>query len=93
MSAGKGDKYRPVNKQKYDTNYDRIFRKDRRDKLPLNKLLEFKNPFSDPYIKGRFRERFLELKEQLKTTNKDSLDYLTLYSELTTIATKFDFDL
>lgn len=25
--AGKGDKYRPVNKAKYDANYDAIFRK------------------------------------------------------------------
>ena len=25
--AGKGDKYRPVNKAKYDENYDAIFRK------------------------------------------------------------------
>lgn len=24
MNAGKGDKYRPVNKEKYDNNYDRI---------------------------------------------------------------------
>lgn len=25
--AGKGDKYRPVNKKKFDENYDEIFRK------------------------------------------------------------------
>ena len=24
MSAGKGDKYRPVKKEKYDNNYDKI---------------------------------------------------------------------
>ena len=27
--AGKGDVFRPVNKQKYDENYDRIFRKNK----------------------------------------------------------------
>ena len=26
-SAGKGDSYRPVDKKKFDKNYDRIFRK------------------------------------------------------------------
>ena len=26
----KGSKYRPVDKQKYDANYDRIFRKKKR---------------------------------------------------------------
>jgi len=27
ISTGKGDTYRPVNKKKYDENYDRIFGK------------------------------------------------------------------
>ena len=27
VSAGKGDHYRPVNKKKYDRNYERIFGK------------------------------------------------------------------
>jgi hypothetical protein len=29
MSAGKGDKPRPINRKKYDENYDRIFCKKR----------------------------------------------------------------
>jgi hypothetical protein len=29
MSAGKGDKPRPIDRKKYDENYDRIFRKKR----------------------------------------------------------------
>lgn len=29
MMAGKGDRYRPVNGDKYRQNYDRIFRKNR----------------------------------------------------------------
>ena len=29
-SAGKGDIPRPTNKEKYDENYDRIFRKDKK---------------------------------------------------------------
>jgi hypothetical protein len=28
ISAGKGDSYRPVDKKKYDENYDRIFNKE-----------------------------------------------------------------
>ena len=27
IGAGKGDRFRPVNKKKYDRNYDRIFKK------------------------------------------------------------------
>ena len=33
MSAGKGDTYRKVDKKKFDTNYDKIFRKDKNNKL------------------------------------------------------------
>ena len=38
--SGKGDKPRPVNKQKYDDNFDRIFKKDTGFmKLKYNKML------------------------------------------------------
>lgn len=30
--AGKGDKYRPVDKKQYDKNYDMIFRKKAKNK-------------------------------------------------------------
>lgn len=31
--AGKGDKYRPVNKKIYDENYDFIFRKNKKKRI------------------------------------------------------------
>lgn len=31
--AGKGDKYRPVDREKWNENYDRIFGKKRKDDL------------------------------------------------------------
>lgn len=30
--AGKGSRYRPVDRKKYNENYDRIFRKDKEQK-------------------------------------------------------------
>jgi hypothetical protein len=33
MSAGKGDKPRPINKKKFDENYDLIFRKKIKNKI------------------------------------------------------------
>ena len=39
--AGKGDKYRPVNKAKYDQEYDRIFRQSKEAALaPKGKAKE-----------------------------------------------------
>lgn len=35
MSAGKGDKPRPVNKKVYDQNYDEIFRSTKNDGFPV----------------------------------------------------------
>lgn len=35
MSAGKGDKPRPVNKTKFDENYDNIFRKAKVSQLNI----------------------------------------------------------
>jgi hypothetical protein len=32
MQNGKGDTPRPVDKEKYDINYERIFRRDRNNK-------------------------------------------------------------
>lgn len=34
--AGKGDKYRPVNKKKFDENYDEIFRKKSIKKVDMD---------------------------------------------------------
>jgi hypothetical protein len=38
--AGKGDKYRPVDKAKYDANYDAIFRKKKKKTSVKNSLPE-----------------------------------------------------
>lgn len=49
MSAGKGDKFRKVDKKKFDENYDRIFKKPCPICLGLGKFQEG-GTFS-PYVK------------------------------------------
>lgn len=38
MSAGKGDKPRPVVKKQYDANFDKIEWKSKEDKKPVKKV-------------------------------------------------------
>lgn len=42
-SAGKGDKYRPVDHQKYRDNYDRIFRKNKNETQDSESTIERKD--------------------------------------------------
>jgi stalled ribosome rescue protein Dom34 len=68
MSAGKGDKPRPVNKRKFDENYDAIFRSSKNRKLLDLKVkfqsLQFKTSVEGMQLLDEIEQIEKELKQE-----------------------------